>query len=88
MQDLGFSQRVDKDSSLFGQILAEDGNSKLLRNVRSYLPIDMASCPRRSKHITKILTACTQMFQNERALALTSPTGGGGRSVGIVRPRT
>ena len=61
MQDLGFSQRVDKDSRLFGQILAEDGSSKLLRKVRSYLPIAMASCPRRSKPILKILTACTQM---------------------------
>ena len=61
MQDLGFSQRVDKDSSLYGQILAEDGSSKFLRNVRRYLPIDMASCPRRSKRIPKILTSCTQM---------------------------
>ena len=66
MLDLGFSQRVDKDSSLYGQILAEDGSSKLLRNVRSYLPINMASGTRRSKRIPKILTACTQMFQNER----------------------
>ena len=54
MLDLGFSQRADKDSGLYGQILAEDGSSKLLRNVRSYLPIDMASGPRRSKCIPKI----------------------------------
>ena len=58
MQDLGFSQRVDKDSYLFGQILAEGGNNKLLSKVRSYLPIDMASYRRRSKRIPRTLTAC------------------------------